>query len=463
MTQYTKPTVLPAWAESAGGADVLQPSNAEIQAGWPLSNVPPSRKRFNWVLKYLAQGVRYLLQRGIPEWDSAEDYRINDRVQGSNGKTYRCIQAGVNQDPTTQTAYWALWGSDGRDDQLQLTTAFTTAGTAPNFTLTPVPAPTALTANLRFRVKFHAAGAGSNVINIAGLGNKSVKQYDSTGSKVAATIVANQLADIEYDGTDLVILDPLPPAVSINQIQTVGASVGSNGMTVTLNPTSLDFRSTTQNSGAVNKRTVASQLSLTIPSTATLGTSSGVASRILVIAIDNAGTVELAVYNAAGGASLDETGLISTTAIAAGSNSLTVYSQTARTNVPYRIVGFVDSTQATAGIWAAAPSAVQGIGGQALAAMSSIGYGQTWQDVTGSRASGTTYYNTTGKPIAISIRIGITGTSTNYLAVNGVTIAQNSGNGTGSGVAQIVAIVPPGGNYLYTAGGGSVIAWNELR
>ena len=110
MTQYTKPTVLPAWAESAGGADVLQPSNAEIQAGWPLSNVPPSRKRFNWVLKYLAQGVRYLLQRGIPEWDAAEDYRINDRVMGSDGKTYKCIQAGVNKDPTTQTAYWTRWG-----------------------------------------------------------------------------------------------------------------------------------------------------------------------------------------------------------------------------------------------------------------------------------------------------------------------------------------------------------------
>lgn len=214
MTQYMKPTVLPAWAESAGGADVLQPSNAEIQAGWPLSNVPPSRKRFNWVLKYLAQGVRYLLQRGIPEWDSAEDYRVNDRVQGSNGKTYRCIQAGINQNPTTQTAYWALWGSDGRDDQLQLTTAFTTAGTAPNFTLTPVPAPTALAANLRFRVKFHAAGAGSDVINIAGLGNKSLKQYDSTGAKVAAVIAASQLADVEYDGVDMVILDSLPPVSS---------------------------------------------------------------------------------------------------------------------------------------------------------------------------------------------------------------------------------------------------------
>lgn len=110
MTQYTKPTVLPAWGESAGGADVLQPTNAEIQAGWPLSNVPPSRKRFNWILKYLAQGVRYMMQMGIPVWDSTEDYPVNARVMGSDGKTYKAILTGINKDPTTQPTYWTRWG-----------------------------------------------------------------------------------------------------------------------------------------------------------------------------------------------------------------------------------------------------------------------------------------------------------------------------------------------------------------
>jgi len=110
MTQYTKPTVLPAWGESAGGVDVLQPTNAEIQAGWPLSNVPPSRKRFNWILKYLAQGVRYMMQMGIPVWDSTEDYPVNARVMGSDGKTYKAILTGINKDPTTQPTYWTRWG-----------------------------------------------------------------------------------------------------------------------------------------------------------------------------------------------------------------------------------------------------------------------------------------------------------------------------------------------------------------
>ncbi len=110
MTQYTKPTVLPAWGESAGGADVLQPTNAEIQAGWPLSNVPPSRKRFNWILKYLAQGVRYMMQMGIPVWDATEDYPVNARVMGSDGKTYKAILTSTNQNPVSAPTYWTRWG-----------------------------------------------------------------------------------------------------------------------------------------------------------------------------------------------------------------------------------------------------------------------------------------------------------------------------------------------------------------
>jgi hypothetical protein len=76
-------------------------------------------------------------------------------------------------------------------------------------------------------------------------------------------------------------------------------------------------------------------------------------------------------------------------------------STTARIGVAYRVVGYVESTQATAGTWATAPSTIQGAGGNAATAMSSVGYGQTWQDVTGSRTAGTTYYNTTGKPIQV--------------------------------------------------------------
>lgn len=92
---------------------------------------------------------------------------------------------------------------------------FTTAGTAPSFTLTPIPPISAYVTTQRFRVKFHAAGTtGSNTLNISGLGAKNLKQYDSDGNKVAAAVAANELSDIEYDGTDIVVLDPLSPITS---------------------------------------------------------------------------------------------------------------------------------------------------------------------------------------------------------------------------------------------------------
>jgi len=153
------------------------------------------------------------------------------------------------------------------------------------------------------------------------------------------------------------------------QIQPISASVASSALTVTLNPTVLDFRSSTLSSGTVNTRTVSTAISVTVSSGSTLGTVSAGKSRIAVIAIDNSGTVELAVVNTAGSVLLDESTLISTTAeggAGAADSASVVYSTTARTSVPFRVVGYVESTQATAGTWATAPSTIQGAGGEAL-------------------------------------------------------------------------------------------------
>jgi hypothetical protein len=211
----TKPPVLPAWAESG---DRVTPSNAEIQVGWPLSSIPPSRQRFNWLLNYLANAVRYFSRRGIPDYDAAETYMIGDRIIGDDGKTYRSlIDTNLAQTPSTSPTKWEEWAPTlarfAALIQGQTYTAFTTAGAAPNFTLTPSPAITAYTAGQRFRVKFHAVGAGADQLNVSALGNKALKQYDSTGAKVAAIVAANQLVDVEYDGVDMVMLDPLPPAI----------------------------------------------------------------------------------------------------------------------------------------------------------------------------------------------------------------------------------------------------------
>lgn len=103
--------------------------------------------------------------------------------------------------------------------QEQALTAFTTAGAAPALTLTPSPAIAAYSAGQRFRVKFSQASTGADTLNISGRGAKSVKQYDSTGAKVAATFAVGQLTDVEYDGVDFVVLNALPLSVVLDTVR----------------------------------------------------------------------------------------------------------------------------------------------------------------------------------------------------------------------------------------------------
>jgi hypothetical protein len=104
-------------------------------------------------------------------------------------------------------------------------------------------------------------------------------------------------------------------------------------------------------------------------------------------------------------------------------------------------------------------------------AAASIGYGQTWQDVTGSRAFGVTYTNSTGRPIFIIVT-GTTPSSANgafTLTIDGVIVAENgiTANGGNSGAHKIPtsAIVPPGSTYSaqQSVATSTLDRWVELR
>jgi hypothetical protein len=237
-------------------------------------------------------------------------------------------------------------------------------------------------------------------------------------------------------------------------------------MTVTLGQNVLDFRSAAPASGDSYTRAVIGA-SLVVPQGATLGTVSGVQSRIVVLALDNAGTVEVAVVNLAGGNNLDETTLISTTAISSSATSANVvYSATARNNLAFRVVGYIESTQSTAGTWASAPSKVQGAGGQAFTALSSLGFGQTWNSV--SRSAGTTYYNTTSKPIVLAVAASVSSAQTGvvYVTISGTQVIVAQGGQTGGSYNQIVGdiLIPPRVGYVITTNAYASISntW-ELR
>ncbi len=245
------------------------------------------------------------------------------------------------------------------------------------------------------------------------------------------------------------------PSATFSPIYPISASVAANAMTVTLNPCSLAFRSTTLGSGTTSTVSVTSAITMTVSSGSTLGTVNNTQSQIVVLAINNAGTIELAVVNIAGGNNLDESTLITTTAeggAGAADSASTIYSTTARTSVAFRVVGVIISTQTTAGTWATAPSTIQGMGGQALNSMQSIGYGQTWQSVT--RNAGTTYYNTTSRPIALMITIGAgsSGSETIFITIGSSPSMYFIAGILVSGVVfgQNTTIIPPGASYSYS-------------
>lgn len=160
---------------------------------------------------------------------------------------------------------------------------------------------------------------------------------------------------------------------------TLSASVSGNALTIavktlagadpsTNDPVLIAFRSATATSGTYVLREITGALSVTVPSGQAVGTSNNVPFRFWVNAIDNSGTVELAVINCVVGGSsptqiypLAEQSLISTTAIATAPNAAVFYSTAARSNKAYRVIGFVEysSGLATAGTYGSAPSIAQ--------------------------------------------------------------------------------------------------------
>ena len=98
-----------------------------------------------------------------------------------------------------------------------------------------------------------------------------------------------------------------------------------------------------------------------------------------------------------------------------------------------------------------------------------IGVNQTWQNVTASRVAGTTYTNSTGKPIEImaSVTSSTQGPYSIDITCNGVVLNSNNYYSANAGYkGTINAIIPNGNTYIVTLGGfGSPTLglWTELR
>ena len=140
---------------------------------------------------------------------------------------------------------------------------------------------------------------------------------------------------------------------------------------------------------------------------------------------------------------------IAVASVNAGSNLMgTWYSASARTGVPYRVVGFIEITEAIAGNWISAPSLIQGAGGTAL--IEKLAYSANDIEII-TAGSGTTYYRSYIGPVLIEYMASILQGGLGYLIwwfyLNGGVI-----NGTSVLVNYEVGLSPTW-SVLYQANG----------
>lgn len=177
----------------------------------------------------------------------------------------------------------------------------------------------------------------------------------------------------------------------------ITASVAASALTVALktlagtdptdaDPVTFNFRSSSLTDGAIASVEVAAALSLTIPSTATMGASNGVAFDLLVVVFNDGGIVRLGLVNPLTTDTFDESALKSSTTVGTGADSAgVIYTGAGVTSKPYRVIGFLSWSGglATAGTWNAAPTTIQsGVQGTGKPRRSSADGGTDYQAFT---------------------------------------------------------------------------------
>jgi hypothetical protein len=216
---------------------------------------------------------------------------------------------------------------------------------------------------------------------------KTLVDLDSTQTLSNKTITAPTITDaaVALHASPVNTLDAATKGyvdgLNINPLNngSLSATVSSNILTVALktaggavpsapDPVRVTFRNATDADGSLVTRTVTGATSMTFASGSTLGTTNGAAARIWVGLLDNAGTVEVCAWNPLKTASSELsikgfTPNTDQTSTAEGSGTATnaqvLYSTNARSSVPFVLLGFIEITEASAGVWATAPTVVQ--------------------------------------------------------------------------------------------------------
>lgn len=260
------------------------------------------------------------------------------------------------------------------------------------------PSPNGFAYTAGYVVTFIAGGTntGAVTLNVNSLGAKTVNKQTLAGpaALTGSEVQSGQLIAAYYDGTNFEIVAPITPIAIANISQTappygydqpinlrLNATVGSNLLTVAVkaadtgndpsatDPVLIPFRDVTPANGDPVWVAITGALSINTNAIgATLGCQNAVPCRFWVEGFYNAGAVVLALWQSGAGSAspsinpMNESVLVTTVAMSGGATSAGVFytpNGTTLTSQPFRILGFVETTEATAGTYATAPSKVQ--------------------------------------------------------------------------------------------------------
>lgn len=290
----------------------------------------------------------------------------------------------------------------------------TTAGTSTAYTLAPATAISAYTAGNTFWVTFHAASGAAPTLQISGLGTPPtlVKQlFDGSVTPiVAGDITVNHRSRVTLLGPAFALVESLP--THSDTLNTARIDIAS---AATVNLTT----------GAPNARH-----------------------------INITGTTGITAFTVAAG----QCYFVRFNAALTLTNNANIVTQSG--------ANITTAAGDTCILRATAANVVEVLVYSPLL-IPSLGVGQTWQDVTGSRTALTVYTNSTGRPIIMSINTAAisAGGQGVTLQVNGVSVAGSSIYGNAEGyVFNLQVLIPPGATYNTSSLTNTTItSWLELR
>ena len=331
----------------------------------------------------LAQGSAYTLNEGFPSTRVEKDLdKAIMAIQQLQEELNRAIKLPISE--TGTAAKTTIPSPTARPLQY----FYYDASGNPTSVATVIPTGTPASAFMATVLDDADAAAARATLGV-GTGDLASTLVDATGDLLVGT-AADTVARMAVgaDGTALIGLAAAAAGLAyqsghMNGVVLIGGKItvtmAANAVTIAIktdagnNPSATEpvwvwFRSATLTDGASVLRKITAATSTVISSGSTGGTVSGVASRVYVDVIDNAGTVELGWHQTVSETSLlgfSESALVSTTSeggAGAADSAGVMYSTTARASVAFRTAGYFESIQSTAGTWASAATVVQQMG-----------------------------------------------------------------------------------------------------